>query len=311
MHVINTVIPVFLIIALGAYLRKREFFTAEFVSGLNRLVYWIGLPCLLFYKIASAPYDFQRAGEIYVAVLAGTFACIAAGYVLSFFLRLSSIETGTLVQGVFRGNLLYIGIPVIVYSFTNSSSFDAAKMETTAILVLALMVPVYNITAVIVLLVGRHKIDRYAPFKIIREIVTNPILISSLLGLLYSIFFSELPLAVSRSCKAIGQIALPLALFGVGSSLVREKVAGRWTPAVAASLVKILLGPVVGWLVAGMIGLGSGEMRIALLFLACPTATVSYIFAVQLGGEKQLAAALVVVSTVLSVLSLSFVVGFF
>lgn len=311
MHVINTVIPVFLVIALGAYLRKREFFTAEFVSGLNRLVYWIGLPCLLFYKIASAPYDFQRAWETYVVVLAGTFACIAAGYVLSFFLRLSSIETGTLVQGVFRGNLLYIGIPVIVYSFTNSSGFDAAKMETTAILVLALMVPVYNITAVIVLLVGRHKIDRYVPVKIIREIVTNPILISSMFGILYSIFFAELPLAVSRSCKAIGQIALPLALFGVGSALVREKVAGRWTPVVTASLVKILLAPVVGWLVAEMIGLGAGETRIALLFLACPTATVSYIFAVQFGGEKQLAAVLVVVSTVLSILSLSLVVGFF
>ena len=310
MHVINTVIPVFLVIALGAYLRRSGFFSADFISGLNRLVYWIGLPCLLFYKIASAPYDFQRAWETYVVVLAGTFACIGAGYVFSFFLRLSRVDTATFVQGVFRGNLLYIGIPVIVYSFTNGSGFDAAKMETTAILVLALMVPVYNITAVIVLLVGRHKIDRYSPVKIVREIITNPILISSVLGILYSFFFAELPLAVSRSFRAIGQIALPLALFGVGSALVREKVAGRWAAA-AASLIKIFLAPFVGWLAAEMIGLGAGETRIALLFLACPTATVSYIFAVQLGGEKQLAAALVVVSTVLSIVSLSFVVGFF
>ena len=66
MHIINTLLPVFLIIALGALLRKTKFVSAEFVAGLNRLVYWVALPCLLFYKLATASYDYQVAGKTFL-----------------------------------------------------------------------------------------------------------------------------------------------------------------------------------------------------------------------------------------------------
>ena len=78
-----------------------------------------------------------------------------------------------------------------------------------------------------------------------------------------------------------------------------------------SSLIKILVAPGIGFLVANMLGLGWDERRIALIFLACPTAAASYVMTEQLGGDNKLAATTVVISSLLSVISLSLVVGFF
>ena len=76
MNIINTIMPVFLVIGVGACLRRTGFLSAEFVKRLMRLVYWVGLPCLLFYKTAGASYDYQAAGKTFLVVLIGMFACI-------------------------------------------------------------------------------------------------------------------------------------------------------------------------------------------------------------------------------------------
>jgi len=311
MYIINTLVPVFLMIAVGASLRKAGFFSREFVSSLNRLVYWVGLPCLLFYKIATATYDYGAAGRTFLVVLAGMFGCIAAGYIAAFFMRLRGTNVGAFVQGTFRGNLVYVGLSVIIYSFSNSRDFDAARMETIAVLVLALMIPIYNIIGVVMLLASQHRLDRYVPGKILGRIITNPLVIACVSGIIYSAIFPQLPMAVDRFCSAIGQMSLPLALLSIGAALVQAKIASRLTSALTASVIKLAVAPVVGLLAARLLGLGAGETRIALILLACPTAVASYVMADQLGASGELAATIVVLSTALSILSLGLVVGLF
>lgn len=89
MNIVNTLIPVFCIIALGAVLRKMRFMSADFVRGLNKLTYWVGLACLLFYTIADVSYNYQVAGKTFLVVFIGTLVCVAAGYVFAFLLRLA------------------------------------------------------------------------------------------------------------------------------------------------------------------------------------------------------------------------------
>ncbi len=311
MNIINTVLPVFLIIALGAQLRKAGFVSAELVTGLNRLVYWVALPVLLFYKIATAAYDYQAAGKTFLVMLIGMLACIAAGYLVAVVMRMPAPLMGTFVQGAFRGNLLYVGLPIIIYSFTNSADYSTAEIETLAFLVLASLVPAYNIAAVLVLLASRHKLDRHAPARISRQLITNPLIIACLAGAIYPLVFPSLPIVIVRTCTAVGQIALPLALLGVGAALVQGRIIGRHTYAFVGSVIKIAIAPIVGLLTARLLGLGPAETRVALIFLACPTATVSYIMAGQLGGDERLSAAMVLISTILSILSLSLVVAIF
>jgi len=311
MNIINTVLPVFLIIALGAQLRKAGFISAELVTGLNRLVYWVALPVLLFYKIATAAYDYQAAGKTFLVMLIGMLACIAAAYLVAAVMRMPAPLMGTFVQGAFRGNLLYVGLPIIIYSFANSADYSAAEIETLAFLVLASLVPAYNIAAVLALLASRHKLDRHAPARILRQLITNPLIIACLAGAVYSLVFPPLPTIIVRTCAAVGQIALPLALLGVGAALVQGRIIGRHTYVFVGSVIKIAVAPVVGLLAARLLGLGPAETRVALIFLACPTATVSYIMAGQLGGDERLSAAMVLISTILSILSLSLIVAIF
>jgi len=311
MHIINTLLPVFLIIALGALLRKTKFVSAEFVAGLNRLVFWIGLPCLLFYKVATAGYDYRLAGRTCLVMIIGMLSCTIVAYIVAFIIRIPPRAVGTFVQGTFRGNLYYVGLALIIYSFAGADSKMSAQMENVAILVMALLVPVYNIGSIIVLLASRHKLDRYVPLKITRQVITNPLFLACAAGVIYSQIFPPLPLVIIRTLSAVGQVSLPLALIGIGAVLAQSKIAGCGIPALAASIIKIAVAPIVGFWAAHLIGLGTGETRIVLLFLACPTAVTSYVVTEQLGGDEKLSAAIIVVSTILSILSLSVVIGLF
>ena len=311
MDIINTVFPVFLVIALGAILRRRHFISADLVAGLNRLVYWVALPTLLFYKIATANYDYGTVGKTFFVMLAGTLASIAAAYVIAVVMKIPTASIGTFVQGSFRSNLLYVGLPIVIYSFSDSANFGSDKAATLAIVVMAPLVPIYNIAAVLVLLAGRHKLDRSVPGKIFRRIITNPILLACVTGALYQLIFPPLPKVIVRACSAVGQIALPSALLGIGATLATGKIAGRRTYALTSSLIKVLLAPLAGLLAALLLALGPAETRVALILLACPAATVSYIMAEQLGGDDKLAASIVLISTILSIISLSLVVAVF
>jgi predicted permease len=234
---------------------------------------------------------------------------IVAGYLAAGLMKIPAASTGTFVQGAFRGNLMYIGLPIIIYSFFGSSVSE--QMENIAALVLGFIVPFYNVAAVIVLLAGQHKIDKYIFGKIFRPVITNPFFIASIAGLVYSAAGFAIPLALGRTFDAIGQMALPLALIGIGGTLAESKVAIGSLSALVCSLLKVAVTPLVGFVIAWCLHLGSSETRIALIYLACPTAVVSFVFAEQLKGDAKMAAAVVFISTVLSVISLGVVLAIF
>lgn len=309
MNVINTIAPVFLTIILGLLLRQRGFLSAELTRGINRLAYWVGLPTLLFYKLASAGFNMQIAGRTYAVVLGGMFTCLVLALIIGILLRIPSETMGTFVQGAYRGNLAFVGFAVIVYSFASYPATERHTAEAIAALVLGMTVPVYNILSVLVLLVSRHSINWNFPKIILKRLLTNPLLISCLAGIAYSMFLPPLPMALARSCQAVGQMALPLALLAIGATLATEKVAGCVTPAIVSSLIKIAAAPIAGLLLAKWLNLNGTETKIALIFLACPTAIASYTLTTEIGGHPKLAAAIVVISTVLAAISLSVVLA--
>jgi len=265
MNILNTLAPVFLIVALGALLKRLRFISSQEVGGLNRLVYWIGLPCLLFYEITTATYDFHAAGKPILVVLIGLIASLAVSYLAARLLKISPAAEGTFVQGAFRGNLMYIGLPIILYGSLDSPS--SSLIKDIALLVLAVTVPVYNIVAVIVLLASQHRIDRRLPAKIFAQLVTNPIVIATAAALLFSAIFGKLPVSIERTFEAIGDIALPLALLGIGGTLAEGSVAQKRFQAVAASLIKVFITPAIGLLFAFIFFLNDDQKLITLIYL--------------------------------------------
>lgn len=302
-YIFNTLAPVFLIIALGAWLRHARFFSEQSVKSLNNLTYWVALPTLLFYKIASSSFDFWSAGRTFSVVCLGMIACMIVGYIAAFLMRLPGESVGAFVQGAFRGNLVYVGLPVIMFSFDGMGTARMAELEKICIFTLAMIVPVYNVAAVIVLLASQHKLDRKVPLRILNQIIRNPLIIACLLGLVYTSVFSKFPVALERTCVAIGKLALPLALLGIGATLMGTKDFSDFKHGIVAALIKVFVAPLVGIPLSIWLGLTGSEKQIALLFLACPTAVASFILAEQLGAKKLMAASVVILTSMLSVLS--------
>jgi len=307
--ILNSVGPVFLIIALGAGLRATQFLSETFFRDLNRLVYWVGLPVLLFHKIAEASFTGGEAMRIFWVLLAGTLVAAAAGYAASALLRLPRSSWGAFVQTCFRGNLVYAGLPVIVYALAPDGGTAPRALETTAILAIAPLVPLYNLGAIVVLLRHGRSTSRPSLGCLLWETLRNPLFVACILGFVFPLADWHLPKLALRTCTAVGQMALPLALISLGTSLRLERIRGDFLPAFAASLVKIAFAPLVGYAIARGVSLAPDQIRIVVIYLACPTAAASYIMAEQLGGDAELTGSVVVLSTFLALVSLSVAVA--
>ncbi len=304
MHVLNTLAPVFVVIALGAMLRRMRFVSAGVVRGLNKVVYWVALPALLFSKIVEAPQIGPAAGKTFAVVLAGTLAAIVVGYAMAVVIRVPGRSVGTFVQAVFRGNLAYVGLPVILHAFAGDQ-----HAETLAVLTLAPLVPIYNVVAVVALLASRHKLGRAAVRRMLFQIVTNPLLIACIAGLAAGAVQLRIPVAAGRTLNVLADMTLPAALLAVGGALVGARIRGRILYSASASAIKLAVAPAAGLLTAYALGAGHREMFVGLILLACPTAVASHVLADQLGGDGDLSAATIAITTVLSILPLTVIVA--
>ncbi|OPZ08704.1 MAG: Membrane transport protein [candidate division BRC1 bacterium ADurb.BinA292] len=305
MNVFNSLAPIFLIIGLGALLSRIGFLTPPLVAGANAFAYWIALPALLFRETATAQVNLAGHWDAFAVLLGGMLVCVAAGYLAAWVIRLPGQDAGTLVQAAFRGNLAYIGLAVVILSAENGASDPAAL----SVLMLAGIVPFYNVVAVIVLLASQHRFEWGAVRRVLRQLASNPLIIASVAGALVMLSSWSLPAVVDRTLRPIAQTGLPLALLGIGATLHSERIRGGWLPVGTAGLIKVALAPAFGILAGGAIGLTPDELRIVLIYLACPTAAASYVMADQLGGNRILAAGCVVFSTLASFVSLSVILG--
>lgn len=312
MHTITTVSPVIVMILMGYLLRRKNFFSESTVKQLSSLVYWVGLPCLLFYKISTTSFNFAVCGRIYLVLLTAMLFCILAAYILTKLFAIPKESVSAIVQCSFRGNLAFVGLPLLMYSVSDASAEIANFTQTQAVFLLALMVLTNNCIAVMIFLMHRHAFNYKAIGKISLGIVTNPLLISSASGLLFGHFVEKMPVLLERTLSPLSQMVLSLALVCVGATVANQKISHHFFPALLASFIKLGVYPLVGLLIARYVFfLPYENMRVAMVFMACPTAAASYILANELGGDHTLTATTIAICTVLSVISLTTVIHFF
>ena len=116
MFIFNSIAPLFLLIALGWTLQKTGFLPDHFFKGINRLVFWFALPALLISRISVAELELATLSRIVLLLTSGTLLAMTLAWIVSRRLQLPAPQTGSFIQGSFRGNGAFIGLPVIVYS---------------------------------------------------------------------------------------------------------------------------------------------------------------------------------------------------
>jgi predicted permease len=239
-----------------------------------------------------------------VTMLAATAAVIGLSYAGAWLLRLPASSTGTFVQGAFRGNLAFVGLP-IVYSLPDSLRIRGVPVRTIAVMVVAPMLVMYNVAGIVVLLASQLDVKRLSGKYLVQQIVTTPPLLATLAGLAYAATGWPWPAVLHATFEALAQLALPLALLGIGGAMVSTPFGGAWRSPLSAALLKTVAAPALGWLCGRWLGLGALELKLVMVLLATPTAIISYTKVVELEGSPALASGSIVFSTVLSIVALA------
>lgn len=299
LNVVNTIIPVFVIILLGWLIRARNFLPAELLSPLNRMAYYIAIPAMIFEKVAGASFetDFQ------LILLIGTLIPVIFLFVLSVGLGVLFLvpqrDMGTFLQSSFHGNLGYIGLAVAYY-------FLGEEGLTKASILAGFLMLLQNFLATLGLQFFAGESDtRHRMIFFARRILGNPVIVSTLVGIVFSLLKIPLPVTINRSLSIISGLALPLALLVIGASLSFGLIRSHLRLALGASLLKVCFLPAVGVFLYRWLGVSASDSLPGLILLASPTATISYVMACEMRGSPDLASATISISTLLS--SLGFI----
>lgn len=289
--------PIFLVMAAGWFLRRLKWIDDAFVETGSRLVFNLALPALIVTSLVNLDLDSlvnPRQVGFGVAVTVASFVLL---WIVSAWWPGSGPDRGVFVQGAFRGNLGIIGIAVCASLYGNTGLAVGSVL-------LAGITLAYNILSVYALTASAGR-QHTSWRQIVQGITRNPLIISILLGLTLAAFKVPVPDLILTSAAYFGQMTLPLALLCVGATLSLDALSHGTAAAFVATALKLVVLPIAGTLAALPFDFSPMELGTLFAMFASPTATASYVMARTMGGNHQLAASIVALTTLLAPISLS------
>lgn len=310
---INAIFPLILIILLGYFLKEKGIFTKDFLKIGNKLVFRVCLPTLLFCNIAELENIKSIPWHAVLYVIGIIVILVVLGYFMSG-LTPDENQKGVLMQCVFRSNFALIGVPL-------AELIAGSEGVAAAAILSAFTIPLYNILAVIVLTVFKGGESSASVKGQIKGILHNPLIIGVVLGIL--VLFLKMTFAqnipekffedfrfVKTSLNYIARSATPLSLLVLGGQFEFSKVKGFRKQIIAGTLGRTVLAPVIGLGIAfyltkkGILVFEPAIFAALISLFATPVAVASAIMAEEMENDGQLAAQLVVWTSLVSVFTL-------
>lgn len=278
--------------ALGAALKRRGLTDVRFWSGLESICYYVFAPALFISSISAVDILAISPGPVFAAICIPIFAVTVATPLIAHLLRTDGPSTGSMLQGAVRFNT-YIALIF-------ASVLGGTEAVGTTALMSALTVPIVNTISVVGLAIyGTHD-NRISFASVVLQIVRNPLILGSIVGIFLSLAPFSLPSFLSTTIEVLADGALVTGTLTVGAALTFS-IAKRDIGAVlAASTLKLLILPGLTLLMAGMVGI-TGTLLLGLLLVAAtPPAPSTYVMASKMGGNGELMTSIIVAQTLLS-----------
>lgn len=289
--------PVFIIVFVGLYLKRKGRIDTGFVGQASSLVFNICLPILIFLSMIDN--DLHLLDQLPLV-----WFCISAA-VISFvaFWLISALwvphqDRGVAVQGAFRSNLGIVGIALCAKAFGGDGLAVGA-------VILAVVTPIYNILSVYALNRSLHEGKSVQWFRTLKDIAKNPLIIAIALGFFCSWLDLKLPKVMYDAGQYLARMTLPLALIAIGGSLSLRELRNTSTLSAYAVFAKLLVVPVGVGISAFGFGFNGVEIGCIILMFASPTAAASFVMVRSMGGNHILASNIIALSTLLSAFSIS------
>ena len=286
---LNITVPVFAMLFLGVILKRIGWINDNFVHTASALVFNVCMPALLFLGIYHADLHAAIKPALLIYFISVTFASFAFAWGMALW-RSPIADRGIYTQGAFRGNNGVIGLALA------GSMYGNEGISLGAILA-GLVILLYNSLSTVVLAIYSPNI-KSDPWSIFKSVLCNPLIISVLAAAPMAYWQVGLPNWLLTSGDYLAQMTLPLALICIGGTLSLAALRESGELALSASLVKMVWLPLFGTLGGWLCGFRGAELGILFLYIGSPTAAASYVMARAANGNHQLAAAIIVITTV-------------
>lgn len=291
----RAVVPMFALVGLGCLLRRFRVLSRETALEGNDLCFKVLIAVLLFYNV----YRSDLGQDLNAGLLAFCLAGVLAEFLLSMVLvpRMESSRPacGVMAQAAFRSNTVLMGLPLCTALFGPPGA-------ATASLVLAVVVPVLNILSVLALEFFRG--SSLDGGRVVRGMLTNPLVLGSLLGILFSLADWELPGAAEDVVSDLAGAATPMALLFMGASLDFSRLRGSARNLCLCTVFRLVLAPAAALGIAAALGFRGISLCAVLTVFGVPVAVNSYTMALQMDGDGDLAGGIVLLSSAVSCLTL-------
>ena len=294
---LNSTIPIFFVIFIGWFLRQRGMLNDGFLSAGNKFVFSIALPALLFRDISGA--DIQNVFDLkYVLYCMIVTSLMFWGIWLftELFMKDKSM-IGAFVQASFRGSAAILGIAFIENIYGHS---------TVGPLMIVASVPLYNIYSVLVLTMRGNGNENGSIKTAIINILKNPIILGLFAGVPFSFLHIDFPNVIDKCINNLAVTATPLGLLLVGAGFEGRKALAKIKPTMVATMIKLFVLPVLFLPIAMYLGFHGESMIAILIMLGSPTTVSCYIMAKNMGNDAVLTSSIIVMTTLLSSVSLTF-----
>lgn len=295
----QTVAPIFFIVLLGMTLKHLKVIDASFISSASKLVFTVTLPTLVFLAIARTDFQAVFNPRLMAFLLATTLVTFAVIWWLASRWIKDGRDLGAFIQGSFRSNYGIIGLALSFNLFAQDGLAQGAVL-------LALVIPAYNVLSVIALTIPLNRASgNNGVYSAITEIAKNPLIIAVVLAIPVSLQGWQLPLLVEKTGQYFANMTLPLALLSIGGSLSLQSLHSTSAMATWATLTKLLFIPAALTPIAWLLGFSGQDLTMLFVLYGCPTAAASFVMAKSLGSNAELTANIILSTTLGSMLTLS------
>jgi len=291
----NAVMPVVLLVAFGYFLKQQRYFNKTTIAQLNKLCFDLLLPIVTFDNIRrtnlNEVFDLRfvlyAAGSIFIAI----FLLV----ILVPLFETDRKKQGVIIQGTFRSNFVMLGIPL-------SSYIAGENSVVLASMLIMVIIPVFNAAAVILLSIyGGCTVNKK---RLITDVLKNHMIIASALGIIVSLLHSPIPHFLDKSLTDIGKVGSVFPIIVLGAMLDFSKLSANFKNLLITVMGKLIGMPLIFITSAVYLGFSSNEIVALVALYGSPTAVISAVMAEQLGCDHELAAQVVVFSTVISCITI-------
>lgn len=295
---LNATLPIFFTMLLGAFFKKIKLMDDAFVSQMNKFVFKAALPVLVFQDLAAVDFFEVWDWKFVLFCFGATVISILGVMAVSCFLKDRSIQ-GEFIQASYRSSAAILGIAFIQNIYGNAGM---------APLMIVATVPLYNAMAVVVLSImkpEREKISRELVLHTVKDILTNPIILGILAGILWSVLKLPMPVIMEKTVKNIAVLATPMGLMAMGASFQWKQASEKKGPAILAAAIKLVVLVAIFLPIAVSLGFRQEKLIAILVMLGSATTVSCFIMAKNMGHKGVLTSSVVMLTTLFSAFTLT------